>query len=360
MTRNWLSIVLWTLLLSLLGFSDARTFQRRADDNAVSVVFRGDMRSPDQIRAAGGFFPRRAEEALGRELTATELEQGSSLYFHHVGATAKFTRYVSTTTDPKIARQFATPFRAAQQDALQDAGYVYRISADPKMVDVVGSLGRDNMMPAYVTQAEQAAVGGVPFDQIEGWYAARDLTDAKLAQLASGDKLEDLLTPNGGFADAKYTALRSSGAQPQLAGFGKRGKGVKARKTKPWSDFKDTSVQKHLDEFRVKVASDLKVPEAGAGAAAEEEATFVEADALGARDLVGALDVGEVQEGLTSVTLTEAGAAAELAAVTPELEAVEAAEAAEAIEALEAAEALAGLAEVSVLGDLLPWLLILA
>lgn len=359
MTRNWLFIVLWTVLLSLLGFGDGSVLHHRADDDLVSTVFRGDMRNPDQIKAAGGFFPRQAQNTLGRELTATELEQSSSLYFHHVGATAKYTKYISTTTDPKIAKQFATPFRAAQQ-GIKETGYIYRISADPKMVDVVKSLGSENMMPEYLEQAEQATVGGIPFDQIEGWYEANDINDAELAKLEAGEKLEDLFKLNEGF-NAQYTELRSSGAQAQLAGFGKRGKSVQARKKSPWKEFKDSSVQKHLEEFRAKVAPDVKAPEAAVEA--EETATFVEADALGARDLIGALDVGEVREGLNNVQIAEAGRAAEVAEVTTELEEVEIAEAAEAVEAaelLEAAEALAGLAEVSALGELLPWLVVLA
>lgn len=356
MTRNWLFIALWALFISILGFGDAHTIQRRADDELVSVVFRGDMRNPGQIRAAGGFFPRQAKDTLGRELSASELKQAASLDAHHVGTTAKYTRYVSTTTDVKMANKFATPFRASQQ-GVEGTGYIYRISADPKMVDVIQSLGVNNMKPEYVEQAEQAVVGGVPFDQIEGWYKVEDISDANLERLASGDKVESLFEANDKF-DAKYTPLRSSGKQPQLAGWGNGKRAKQALKEEPWSQYKGTSVQKHLDEFQARVASDLKVPEAAA--AVEEPAVFVEADALGARDLIGALDTGEVPEGLTSVTLTEAGTAAEVAAITPELEAAEVAEAAEALEAWEAAEALAGLAEVSVLGELLPWLVILA
>ncbi|KAK2589695.1 hypothetical protein QQS21_012620 [Conoideocrella luteorostrata] len=356
--RNWFLFVLWTALLFFLGLGDGHVLQHRAND-LISTVFRGDMRSPDVIKAAGGFFPRKAEETLGRALTPVELEQQSSLYFHHVGATSKFTKYVSTTSDPKIAKDFATPFRSAQQGE-ESLGYIYRISADPKMIDVIESVGRKNMMAQYLSQAEHAVVTGVPHDQIEGWYKAKDIGEAELEKLRNGDKLESLFEKNPAF-NPKYLELRGSGAQPQLAGFGKRGKGVQAKKEMPWKQFKDLKVQDQLEEFRLRVAPDLKAPEGAIQA--EESAVFVEADALGARDLIGSLDVGEVREGLTSVEITTAAAEAEEIAVTAELEAAEIAEAAEAIEAaelLEAAEALAGLAEVSVLGELLPWLVILA
>ncbi|KAF4455118.1 Heat-labile enterotoxin IIB, A chain [Fusarium austroafricanum] len=351
MTRSWITFVLWTTFLFLFGLGDSHVLQLRADDDTVSTVFRGDLRTPEQIKAAGGFFPKDAVKELGRAPTAKELDQGSSLFFHHTGHSKKYTQYVSTTTEPKIARDFSEEFlspKKVAEGATKRFGYIYRISADPKMVDMVKSLGREHVLEEYAEQAEQAVVGGVPFDQIEGWYDAKKIGDAELAKLRSGDKVENLLTANDQF-NPKYTPLRSSGAQPQLAGFGTRGKGAIARKKSPWKDFKGQSVKENLEKFRMKVAPDVKAPEGAVEA--EEPAIFVKADPLGARAEVGSLDIGEVPEGLTSVKLAEAGRAAEEVEVTTELEAEEVAETAGAVEAEEllgAGEVAAGVEEVAV------------
>ena len=359
MKRHWLSLVLWTAFLFLLGLGDSHVLKRAGElpGDPPSFVYRGDMRIPDEIRKAGGFFPRDPKVSLGRKLTTVEVEQSSSLYFHHGGSTSKYTKYVSTTTEPGVAQKFATPFRGAQQ-GVEETGYIYRISTDAKFVDVAKSLGPENMIKEFVPQAEHAAVGGIPFDQIEGWYKVADIGPEELAKLEQGEKLEHLFTANDKF-DPKYTPLRGSGAQHQLAGFGKSGKGVKARTKQPWKQYKGDSVEKHLEEFRLKVAGDVKAPE---GAEAAEGAdVFVEADALGARDLIGALDVGEVREGLASVEITEASLEAETVEITAELEAAEVAEAAEAVEAAEILEA-AELVEVgegaSVIAEVLAFLLI--
>lgn len=360
MVRNWLTLVLWTALLLFLGLGDSHVLQQRVDDGLASFVFRGDLRNPDEIKSAGGFFPR-AKTVEG--FTTKQLEAGSSLYQHHVGRTPAFTRYVSTTRDPLQAKKFATPFKFSQQE-IQRTGYVYRISADPKMVDVVKSLGQENMIKEYVEQEEEAVVGGVPFEQVEGWYDINDFEKdgakltTQLKQLKDGDKIESIFKPNPQFNAARYTELRGSGAQPQLAGFTDRGRKLHPASAKePWSKFKGSKVQDLLADFKKKVGA---ADQAGDGAAASEEIeAFTEANPLGARDLIGRLDTGEVREGLTSVKIAEASREAEAVEATEELEAAEAAETAEAVTAAEIVEteelAVAG-GEISVIGEILGFL----
>lgn len=383
MIHNWFSFALWTALHLLFGFGDTRTLQHRQED-LPSTVFRGDTRTPEAIRASGGFYPRDPIVSLGRELTTVEIERSASLYYHHTGMTPQYTRYVSTTPEPDVACGFARRVRPVQA-GIKESGYLYRISADPKMVDVVGSLGKENMVPGYAAAVEQAAVGGIPYEQIEGWYRVDDITSNKMTALKNGERLDgDIFQLNEQY-NPKYTHLRGSGRQYQLAGFPNDKKGLQLRKTEPWKRYRTKKVNEYLDEFQERVATNLKgskqngaaVAEAEGEAAGGSEAStaadiFVEADPLGARDLIGALDAGELGEGLMSLDVMrlaagatalgdQGGVTVEIAVeVTEErMAAMEAAEAVEAEEALAVTELAAGEA-VSVLGEIAEILLAIA
>lgn len=355
MKGQWLSLVLWTTFLLLLGHGNSHpsaeatwnllTRQGGGSSKPAgeielpgdppSYVFRGDMRLPEEIERAGGFLPRTRAEALSAE----EIEKSSSLYYHTYGATPEYTKYVSTTTNPKVAYQFSaeTYVKPAK------FGRIYRISADNKMVDAVKSLG-NNIKAGYADQAEQAVVGGVPHEQIEGWYESKDIGPKEIERLQKGEKLENLFKPNPKFNAEKYAQLRGSGVQPQLAGLRENAEGWNKE---PWSKFKGQKVSKNLEDFISKsiCKRDTGCLPVGKGAvegaeAVEAEEGFTEADILGARDLTGALEAGEIAEGRLSVQILEAGQALQGAEALEATEALEAAEAAEAVEAVEAVEAL--------------------
>ncbi|OAQ62699.1 heat-labile enterotoxin alpha chain domain-containing protein [Pochonia chlamydosporia 170] len=357
--RNWLSFILWTTLLLFLGYGDSHVLHRRADDDLVSTVWRGDLRTPDDIRRAGGFYAR---VKTGPPITARQLETGSSLFKHHGGKIPDITQFVSASTDPNEAVKFAAGFKVKQIEAGAKPGYVYRISTDPKFVDMEKSIGIENVQKGFEGQAEHLAVEGVPFDQIEGWYAAEDILknrDEIVKQLKSGDLVESIYTRNTAFNE-RYLPLRGSGAQPQLASFGTRKDDIARWEKEPWKQYKGKKASTNLAEFRAKIQADAAVPQAAASF--REPLGFVEADPLGARDLIARLDGGEVPEGLNSVEIAAAAAEAETLEVTAELEAAEAAEAAEAIEAaelVEAAEAaeMAALGEASVVRGVIGWIL---
>ncbi|KAM3429612.1 hypothetical protein NHJ13734_008107 [Beauveria thailandica] len=367
--RSQFYTIVYALFLLLLGWGDGHILQR-ANEDSPSTVFRGDMRSPDILRTEGGSWCKGLKYT--EELTAAEQNKAYSLFFHHEGVTKDYTRYVSTTTEPRIAKDFATNINTGEY------GYVYRISTDPKMIDVVKTLKPDNMISKYVEQSEYAVLEGVPWQQIEGWYKASALTPEHIEKLKNGEKIEELFEANPDF-DSKYLAMRSSGAQHQLAGFGKRKTGIprpglpkkSLRKIPPFDKFDHDKLEPYYKKTLEEVAPDLKLPNickrGGSGCVEliREEQVFVKADPLGVRDLTGRLQVGEAGEGLVNVDIIEANNVAEATVAMEATEATEALEGFESAEALEAGEALEALeiveleAEAAFFEEILAWAFLL-
>ncbi|KAM3451969.1 hypothetical protein NHJ6243_009471 [Beauveria neobassiana] len=166
-------------------------------------------RSPDDVKRAGGMWARGFQ--LLDQLTPEQLEAGSSLWTHtnNPAGTRDVTQYVSTSTSLTGAITFAV--RPSPEHA-QEVGYLYRIRTNWAMVDV--NLSLENISP-YPAQQEQAAVQGIPWDQVLGWYEVRA---ADLNRILGA---EDPISQLGRFTrnpDFRPDSTDPSGAQPQLAG----------------------------------------------------------------------------------------------------------------------------------------------
>ncbi|KAK2590427.1 hypothetical protein QQS21_011888 [Conoideocrella luteorostrata] len=336
-----LSMLLWTILLLLLAQVTSRldvTWDRRGNvpstievldpiEDPPAIVWRGDTRSPETIYRAGGFSARK--NPISNPL---DEEKASSLYWHSQGVRPDITKYISTSTNPEVAYQFSSDLYSKQKTF----GHVFKISADSKFVDVPKSLGR-HIRSGYADQLEHASVADIPTEQIEGSYPAEKLGKKEIEMLKKGHKLEHIFQPNPAFNANKYKPLRGSGARPDLGGLPENSP---AYREHPWSQFKGKKVSESLREFQKLRCKEACLNDKGVTFAevAEGEEIFVAADPLGIRDLSGALQAGEVPEGLASYEVMEAGSTAEYIEATAELEAAEAAEAVEAVEALEAGE----------------------
>ncbi|KID81647.1 heat-labile enterotoxin A subunit, partial [Metarhizium majus ARSEF 297] len=147
--REWHFLSLCTalvLLLFSLGGEAAPLGQ------VTDYVFRGDDRDPAAIKKTGGFKP-------------TENTYNDQLAFSlhaHIDHTQGDTAYVSTSKSFGVAVQFATT-----------GGWVYRVHRLGNMIDTNEAL-RD---PPAPEQQEFAALGGVPYDAIEGWWQVPNTLD---------------------------------------------------------------------------------------------------------------------------------------------------------------------------------------
>ncbi|RDA94654.1 hypothetical protein CP533_2435 [Ophiocordyceps camponoti-saundersi (nom. inval.)] len=122
------------------------TCQSNRPSERPSYVFRGDGRSPSEIREARGFLPH--QETNYSDFRVYNLP----FHVHGRGMTA----YVSTSSSfGQAARNFAGPGR-----------YVYRIRVTPNMMNV-NSLLSDS---PYRAQEENSALGGIPWNAVEAWW----------------------------------------------------------------------------------------------------------------------------------------------------------------------------------------------
>lgn len=190
----------------------------RAPPGKPPFVWRGETgktrdgkpgRSPIDIERAGGMWARGFQ--LLDQLTPEQLEAGSSLWTHtnNPGGTRDVTQYVSTSSSLTGAITFAV--RPSPEHA-QEVGYLYRIRTNWAMVDV--NLSLENISP-YPAQQEQAAVQGIPWTQVLGWYEVR------AADLNRVLGAEDPISQLGRFTrnpDFRPDPTDPGGAQPQLAG----------------------------------------------------------------------------------------------------------------------------------------------
>ncbi|KAM4061689.1 heat-labile enterotoxin alpha chain domain-containing protein [Hirsutella rhossiliensis] len=213
----WLP-TLWALLVLVLGFGQS-------------------LPSAEVIHSMG----KRGVARRGETLTKEEIESGSSLYEHAKGNRIANSQYVSTASDPALGLRFG---RGGDQNG-ESNGYLYRIHADTKAIDVDASLGRYS---PYKGQTEHAFIGGIPFDQIEGWYELKGIKDTDVLETIkrgeSPGRVEFIKSPK--FNEEKYRNQKGSGAQPQIAGFPETSD---AWKEKPWNQYKDQKVLDNLGNF---------------------------------------------------------------------------------------------------------------
>ncbi|PHH89921.1 putative enterotoxin [Cordyceps sp. RAO-2017] len=166
------------------------------------MVFRGDARSPDQIRAAGGF-------ALS-EWPLTSSSRAFALYDHALragdaAATTIDSVYVSATSKYEQAVEDVT--------SLAKGGWVYVMCPLANMVDVAASLLHHDPHPE---RGELAAVAGIHW-----WQVLGSIFVPGRAEGAGPLQLKDLerkLVRNDDF-DGDRCRFGDSEGQPQLAGF---------------------------------------------------------------------------------------------------------------------------------------------
>ncbi|KAK2591692.1 hypothetical protein QQS21_010604 [Conoideocrella luteorostrata] len=193
-------------------------------------------RSPADVQRAGGMWARGFE--LIDHLTTEQLEAGSSLHTHtgNPVGTRDITQYVSTTTSLPVAITFA--IRPSPEHE-QEVGYLYRIRTNWAMVDV--NLSLEDISP-YAFQQEHAAVQGVPWNQVLGWYQVRA---ADVQRILGAEDPVSQLGPFTRNPDFRPDPTDHSGAQPQLSGVrvpieGRHG---------AWEQFVGQSAAGHLRQF---------------------------------------------------------------------------------------------------------------
>ncbi|WP_052044823.1 enterotoxin A family protein [Candidatus Arsenophonus nilaparvatae] len=179
----------YCILLCLLVFSHCSL----ADNS--EKVYRAAMESPEDVKRAGGFYPR------GMDGTRpNQPPPNINLWDHVHGADTGMARHDSGYVSSTTARGFAINW---VNDHLNHNGYVYHIRATPNFIDVNGTLR--NYSP-HAEELETAALGIIYWSQIIGWERVRGGVVG--AFIANPDYRERL-----------YSNLASSGPQPQLAGF---------------------------------------------------------------------------------------------------------------------------------------------
>ncbi|KAH6643540.1 hypothetical protein C7974DRAFT_419162 [Boeremia exigua] len=209
-------------LLAGLG-SAAPTLSKRLDLDMLNeefVFFRADRRGPDVIKKEKGF------ETMAK---TNKLPENISLWDHCKvkGAEAKFGNlkddgYVSTSSDFGVCLKWVT-------DYIEDpaGATIYKIASDRNLIGCHDTLKQYNPLP---DEQEYAAIGGIPWEQVMGWYnqftlRGKTITDA-------------VFTPNPTFVAAKYNEIpegsdpSNGGEHYRLAGWPK---GDKRWKEAPWN-----------------------------------------------------------------------------------------------------------------------------
>lgn len=185
-----------------------------ADDQ--QKVYRAAIETPEQIKRAGGFFPRGMDGSR-----PNQPPPNINLWDHVHGAETGMARhdsgYVSTTT----SRGFAISW---VNDHLNHNGYVYHVRPTPNFIDVNGTLR--NYSP-HSEELETAALGIVYWSQIIGWERVRGGTVGAFIR-------------NPDYTERLYRDLTSGGAQYQLAGFPD---GHPAWALQPWLSFANCEVK---------------------------------------------------------------------------------------------------------------------
>ncbi|PHH83570.1 putative enterotoxin [Ophiocordyceps australis] len=188
----------------------------------VEWVYRGDSRSPDQIKASGGFLP----------LKNPPSPQGFSLDSHVRGDIdakgVKQTAYVSTSADEKVAKAFS------------GRSYVYKIHATPNFIDVAASLKKD--YPAK-NEREMAVLSGIHWDQVHSWARVPDV-----GSTGRGEAKKLTYTPNPDY-NTKYEKYTASGAHPELAGFPAHSPKWRQKRWRPFSPSKGTTAAEYAKDL---------------------------------------------------------------------------------------------------------------
>ncbi|KAF2148636.1 ADP-ribosylation [Myriangium duriaei CBS 260.36] len=133
--------------------------------NDDRFVFRNDKRSPKEIKEAGGFLPKH-----NRRGTLSYDDDGSYSLVSHVDFNRP-TAFVSTTASFGVAARFSWAH-----------SYVYRIRRTPNLIDTNRALHGTLEYQWHYWQHEQTALGGIPWNQIEGWWEVEEEVDKEVKQ----------------------------------------------------------------------------------------------------------------------------------------------------------------------------------
>ncbi|PHH89551.1 putative enterotoxin [Cordyceps sp. RAO-2017] len=203
-----------------------------------SFVWRGEFgRTPEDIKAAHGFYARGFQKAMkGETFTPKEREEGASLYHHTTTLTSQYTKWVSTSSSPTVAFNYATS-KANGGDA-----FVYRIHTDRRFVDVIGTLGKHFRTH---NEYEHAAAGFISYNQIHSWVRIEpgmsldQFVDAASDEVKAGVQF----IANEDYDSEKYENQLGIGPQYQLAGFPKSSE---SWKDEVYKEYRDQKVSSHF------------------------------------------------------------------------------------------------------------------
>ncbi|KAK2616876.1 hypothetical protein QQS21_000254 [Conoideocrella luteorostrata] len=181
-----------------------------------AVVFRGDSRSPEQLRALGGI-----PTEFGGPLNDNE---SYSLMAHHRAA-CDLGKCLSAYTSTGRAFGSALLFAGGEDRRKKVDGWMYKIHATPNMIDMDYS----GFELTYFMETEFSALGGIRWDQIEGWMPAPASTYEFIKKKALNEvTFEDFQRqtrqdwPKAWIANPeynkKYDSYLASKGQPQLSG----------------------------------------------------------------------------------------------------------------------------------------------
>lgn len=175
--------------MSLLASAVGKPAPEDPSSIGTSMVFRGDGRSPEQIKAAGGFRTRGPPESDKAFAIREHVE--------HLGDPHFDTVYVSATDKIQEAYVFATAF---------GDGYVYEIQKTPNAIDVNRSYRMAGRVNVHSDEFEHLFLGGVSWSQIRGWQEVRSV---------GGSLYPSRFVPNPDFNE-QFRAFSGSGGQPDL------------------------------------------------------------------------------------------------------------------------------------------------
>lgn len=193
-----------------------------------NVLYRGDGRPPNHIRAAGGFQPSNSKAG----------PTSFSIYEHTRPPRAKeSTQYVSTSKRLGVAAMYAAT--SSRDNKRAAPSWVYFVRPTLNCIDAVKTLG------AYAVDsnhAEVSALGGIRWEQVLGWILVAASDDVEDIIRAGGrdapryleEAVQDFeLTLNEDYNTALDRAT-ATGSVPQLAGFPW---GHEAWSRMPWMNF---------------------------------------------------------------------------------------------------------------------------
>ncbi|RDA94581.1 putative heat-labile enterotoxin [Ophiocordyceps camponoti-saundersi (nom. inval.)] len=228
-----------------------------------AFVFRGDGRSPDVIRAEGGWLPYAIAERSSKAFGLLNHEKDIKF-----DKGKRDTVYVSTTTSFDVAARYARMNGKKRRDT-----YVYYLHASPNIIDLNRSLGNETQ---FWWQREYSAMGGIRWSQVVGWVhinssffdafhysvpdcGLEDLSNNFFYQHLKQGGSDAFYTASSDYCESRWMPFSAGGWEPQLAGFAeyegefkKENKPSWFREVEPWRTAQKKTTEQHAYEFMEK------------------------------------------------------------------------------------------------------------